>query len=261
MTAEPNPWRNLRDRIVVPPGYVTIPAAFLSIGPKIWGEHWDGTEIWATEGGANIRRLDTLRIMRRLAESGALLIFVTQPGKLKLPLVAKGHWATKPHEKPIGWLEHAALSSDHAFAYDLPIFASAANIVQVLESILVDAVEPGFEDRDSAEHEARFIELVASDPRRVVAGNAPTSVKTLESGTKGRVSPGRIKGQGNYASDHLIVDRVVALCRADSSPRSAKVRHYIKTLITDIEPTHLDDESKIKRIRRAVLASCPDIEK
>lgn len=66
---------------------------------------------------------------------------------------------------------------------------------------------------------------------------------------------GRKAGQVNYLGDAGIVERVIAMCDAEGLP----LPRVIARFLTEIEPQHLADESKKKRIRHKVLKIRPEL--
>lgn len=72
---------------------------------------------------------------------------------------------------------------------------------------------------------------------------------------KGQSRAGRKAGQVTYLSDAGIVERAISICDQERLP----LAKAITRLLPEIEPRHLEDASKKRRIRNKVLEIRPDL--
>ena len=93
------------------------------------------------------------------------------------------------------------------------------------------------------------------------ADDGPAIHNVEQPDSTGATTPktGRKKGSGNYASDPSIAAQVIELCDSGEYSGPTRLTRAIKSLVAIIEPEHMDDENKIKRIRRRVLKDRNDL--
>jgi len=183
------PWRNLREKVFVPPGCVTIPAAFEAIGRKALAHEWQQDEMFAVSGEANERRLAVLEIMHRLAAMGVLHIYATNPDTRQVSLVAKQHW-NRSAEVVLRRFEEAALSSAPEYlrdtvaprnakgANDLPIFVRIDNLRHTLAGITYTPFDNSA--GDSAQAEAALFQDDAPQSAPVIHSSSASKAKARE---------------------------------------------------------------------------------
>ena len=102
-------------------------------------------------------------------------------------------------------------------------------------------------------------DLLAADEKRIRGALALLRRSASPSTKIATVAPasksGRKKGQDTYAGDARIVERIISLC----DDGGLTLPKAINQMVPEMEPTHLDDASKKKRIRPKVLALRPDL--
>jgi hypothetical protein len=184
-----NPWRNLRDRVFVPPGCVSIPGAFEAIGRKYLADVWVRDEMFATTGEPNERRLAVLDIMHRLAGLGAIHIVVVDPTNKRILPVNKSHWNT-PKEVVRRRLEEASMLTAPEYdrnlepqqgdgANDPPIFVTISSLRHALSDGNFEHV-PFDKSGDVALAEAALFDESSSSSGAVVHPSALAKDKVWE---------------------------------------------------------------------------------
>ena len=156
-----------------------------------------------------------------------------------------------------GRAQVALVGQDRFHGWDVPPGAWGADIMVSTLSLRLDeysaqtGATPGF----SGAVKLAGLSFHSGDLRSFFELADTVAATSAARPIKAQSRAGRKTGQVTYLSDAGIVERAIAICDQERLP----LAKAITRLLPEIEPRHLEDASKKRRIRNKVLEIRPDL--
>lgn len=157
-------------------------------------------------------------------------------------------------------VQFAVVGADEFRDWDAPRSVWAASIMESTLSLRLDeyTANPGATPAHPGKVTLAGLSFDLADMRKffeIDLSELPEPIQPKRSPDSARSQVGRKAGQVTYLGDAGIVERAILLCDNERLP----LAKAIARLLPDIEPLHLEDASKKRRIRDKVLQIRPDL--